>query len=100
MTIREFLEMATDTTTENIVLYNYEEQGNFYDGKIDTLIENVDEAILIIRTDGKRQYVPFASKENAYTIYHSLQRVAVDTTENIESLAVQCDNVIMEKINY
>lgn len=43
MTIREFLEMATDTTTENIVLYNYEEQGNFYDGKIDTLIENVDE---------------------------------------------------------
>lgn len=35
MTIREFLEMATDTTTENIVLYNYEEQGNFYDGKID-----------------------------------------------------------------
>lgn len=43
VTIREFLEMATDTTTENIVLYNYEEQGNFYDGKIDTLIENVDE---------------------------------------------------------
>lgn len=43
MTIREFLEMATDTTTENIVLYNYEEQGNFYYGKIDTLIENVDE---------------------------------------------------------
>lgn len=43
MTIREFLEMATDTTTENIVLYNYEEQENFYDGKIDTLIENVDE---------------------------------------------------------
>lgn len=43
MTIREFLKMATDTTTENIVLYNYEEQGNFYDGKIDTLIENVDE---------------------------------------------------------
>jgi hypothetical protein len=43
MTIREFLEMATDTTTENIVLYSYEEQENFYDGKIDTLIENVDE---------------------------------------------------------
>lgn len=43
MTIREFLKMATDTTTENIVLYNYEEQGIFYDGKIDTLIENVDE---------------------------------------------------------
>lgn len=43
MIIREFLEMATDTTTENIVLYNYEEQENFYDGKIDTLIENVDE---------------------------------------------------------
>lgn len=43
MTIREFLEMATDTTTENIVLYSYEEQKNFYDGKIDTLIENVDE---------------------------------------------------------
>lgn len=43
MTIREFLEMATDTTTENIILYNYEEQGNFYAGKIDTLIENVDE---------------------------------------------------------
>lgn len=43
MTIREFLEMATDTTTENIVLYNCEKQGNFYDGKIDTLIENVDE---------------------------------------------------------
>lgn len=39
-------------------------------------------------------------KENAYTIYRSLHRVAVDTTENIESLAVQCDNVIMEKINY
>lgn len=57
-------------------------------------------AILIIRTDGKRQYVPFASKENAYTIYHSLQNVAVDTKENIESLAVQCDNVIMEKINF
>ena len=43
MTIREFLEMATDTTTENIVFYSYEEQENFYDGKIDTLIENVDE---------------------------------------------------------
>nr|DAK66157.1 MAG TPA: hypothetical protein [Caudoviricetes sp.] len=43
MTIREFLEMATDTTTGNIVLYNYEEQENFYDGEIDTLIENVDE---------------------------------------------------------
>lgn len=43
MTIREFLEMATDTATENIVLYNYEEQENFYDGEIDTLIENVDE---------------------------------------------------------
>lgn len=43
MTIREFLEMATDTTMENIVLYSYEEQENFYDGKIDTLIENVDE---------------------------------------------------------
>lgn len=43
MTIREFLEMATDTTTENILLYSYEEQENFYDGKIDTLIENVDE---------------------------------------------------------
>lgn len=36
MTIREFLEMATDTTTGNIVLYNYEEQENFYDGEIDT----------------------------------------------------------------
>ena len=57
-------------------------------------------AILIIRTDGKRQYVPFTSKENAYKIYHSLHRVAVDTTENIKVLAIQFDNVIMEKINY
>ena len=43
MKIREFLEMATDTTTENIVLYNYDDKENFYDGKIEELIKNADE---------------------------------------------------------
>lgn len=59
-----------------------------------------DYAIVIIRTDGKRQYIPFASKENAYVIYHSLQRVALDSAENIDYLAIQYNNVIMEKISY
>lgn len=57
-------------------------------------------AIVIIRTDGKRQYIPFTSKENAYTIYHSLKRIAVDQAENIEALAIQNDNVIMERIDF
>lgn len=43
MTIKEFLELALDTTTENIVLYNYNDNEKFYDGKIDNLIENADE---------------------------------------------------------
>lgn len=80
------------------LLYKYGERPEAHE--IDEIGFIPGYAILIIRTDGKRQYVPFASKENTYAIYHSLQNVAVDTTENIEALAVQYDNVIMEKINF
>lgn len=57
-------------------------------------------AILIIRTDGKREYIRFTAKTNAYMIYHSLKKIAVDDGENIESLSIQKDNVIVERVLY
>lgn len=57
-------------------------------------------AILVIRTDGKREYIRFTAKTNAYMIYHSLKKIAVDDGENIESLSIQKDNVIVERVLY
>lgn len=57
-------------------------------------------AILIIRTDRKREYIRFTAKTNAYMIYHNLKKIAVDDGENIESLSIQKDNVIVERVLY
>lgn len=43
MKIQDFLQMATDTSVEDIILFNYDEHQDFYYGKIDDLIENAEE---------------------------------------------------------
>lgn len=43
MKIKEFLQMATNTSAENVILFNYDENENFYDGFIDNLIEEAEQ---------------------------------------------------------
>lgn len=43
MKIKDFLQMTTDTSAENVILFNYDENENFYDGFIDNLIEEAEQ---------------------------------------------------------
>lgn len=80
------------------LLYTYGEQPEAHE--MDKIGFIPGYAVVTYKADGKRQYTAFESKENAYTIFNCMEKIAVDKKENIKALAILKNNVIMEKVNY
>lgn len=57
-------------------------------------------AIVIGRRNGTEEVIGFTTKENALTVFHAFESVAVHDAENIETLSFEIHGIRTKEIHY